>query len=82
MTKEDFARQMRKNFDDAWDLAGHGVGWTWPNGVFHLPPLRLDHLFMSRDLTVTEIHVGTGANSDHRPLIAEIAPRQGGRLCP
>lgn len=76
-----FVRQMRGVMDDAWDLAGSGPGHTWPNGVFTLPPLRLDHLYLSRDLTVTGIRIGVGANSDHRPLIATIAPRAGGRLC-
>ena len=77
-----FVRHMHGVLDDAWELAGRGPGHTWPNGVFFLPPLRLDHLYLSRDLTVTQIRVGTGAHSDHRPLIAEIAPRAGGRLCP
>lgn len=76
-----FVRHMHGVLDDAWDLAGRGPGQTWPNGVFFLPPLRLDHLYLSRDLTVTSIRIGTGAHSDHRPLIAEIAPREGGRLC-
>lgn len=77
-----FVRQMRDVMDDAWDLAGEGPGHTWPNGVFPLPPLRLDHLYLSRDLTVSEISIGVGAGSDHRPLLATLAPRAGGRLCP
>jgi endonuclease/exonuclease/phosphatase (EEP) superfamily protein YafD len=61
--------------DDAWDLAGQGFGFTWPNGVFPLPSARLDHVIVSRDLTVTSIGVGTGAGSDHRPLRVEVAER-------
>lgn len=76
-----FVRDMRDVMDDAWELAGQGPGDTWPNGVFKLPSLRLDHLYLSKDLTVTEIRLGTGANSDHRPLIATVAPREGGALC-
>ncbi|MES2642869.1 MAG: endonuclease/exonuclease/phosphatase family protein [Myxococcota bacterium] len=61
--------------DDAWDLAGQGFGFTWPNGVFPLPSARLDHVIVSRDLTVTSIRVGTGAGSDHRPLRVEVSER-------
>jgi len=61
--------------DDAWDLAGRGFGFTWPNGVFPLPPSRLDHLIVSRDLTVMAIAVGRGEGSDHRPLRVEVAAR-------
>ena len=81
-SRSGFSRKARRLVDDAWELAGSGPGYSWPNGVFHLPPLRLDHLWMSRDLTVTDIRLGVGAHSDHRPLVAHLAPRAGGRLCP
>ncbi|MDP2306882.1 MAG: endonuclease/exonuclease/phosphatase family protein [Pseudomonadota bacterium] len=61
--------------DDAWELAGQGFGFTWPNGIFPLPSARLDHVLVSRDLTVRSIVVGTGAGSDHRPLRVEVAGR-------
>ncbi len=76
-----FAARARRAADDAWELAGRGPGTTWPNGVFPLPPMRLDHIYLSRDLTVEQIHIGTGSGSDHRPLRAVLAPRAGGRLC-
>lgn len=76
-----FSRRARNVADDAWELAGEGPGATWPNGVFTLPPLRLDHLWMTRELTVTTIRLGEGRSSDHRPLHARIAARAGGRLC-
>lgn len=77
-----FSRDMRRGFDDAWEIAGRGPGWTWPNGLFPVPPMRLDHLFLSPDLTITEIRLGEGAGSDHRPILATLAPRAGGALCP
>jgi endonuclease/exonuclease/phosphatase (EEP) superfamily protein YafD len=77
-----FHHRMLRTLNDAWNLAGAGYGATWPNGVFPLPPLRLDHIYLSPDLTVTAIRIGTGAHSDHRPLVAELAPRAGGGLCP
>ena len=70
-----FHARMDERFDDAWNLAGEGFGFTWPNGLFTLPPARLDHVYLSRDLTVTNIQVGTGTGSDHRPLLLEIAER-------
>lgn len=70
-----FHARMDERFDDAWNLAGDGFGFTWPNGLFALPPARLDHLYLSRDLTVTSIDVGRGVGSDHRPLFLEIAER-------
>jgi vancomycin resistance protein VanJ len=71
-----FAARMRSLSGDAWELAGSGFGFTWPNGMFALPSLRIDHLFVSPDLTVTRVDVGVGAGSDHRPLRAEIGRRR------
>ncbi|MDP2316245.1 MAG: endonuclease/exonuclease/phosphatase family protein [Pseudomonadota bacterium] len=70
-----FFRDIAGVADDAWDLAGHGFGFTWPNGIFPLPPTRLDHVIVSRDLTVTNVTVGIGDGSDHRPLRVEVAAR-------
>ena len=35
------------------------------------PGIRLDHIFLSKELTSTQSRTGTGAGSDHRPVIAE-----------
>ncbi|HXU02876.1 MAG TPA: endonuclease/exonuclease/phosphatase family protein [Polyangia bacterium] len=71
----DFATRMRDVADDAWEAGGRGFGFTWPNGMFQLPPIRLDHVFVSRDLGVLGARVGVGAGSDHRPVVADIARR-------
>lgn len=71
-----FHSQIGEQFDDAWDLAGDGLGHTWPNGLFNLPPARLDHVYMTRELTVTDVQVGTGTGSDHRPIIVDLAWRR------
>lgn len=71
----DFATRMRDLADDAWESGGRGFGFTWPNGMFSLPPIRLDHVFVSRDLGVLAVRVGDGAGSDHRPVLADIARR-------
>ena len=61
--------------DDAWDTGGRGFGFTWPNGMFPYPPIRLDHVFVSRDLGVRSARVGEGVGSDHRPVVADVARR-------
>ena len=40
--------------DDAWETSarGFGPGFTWPNGLFPCPPIRIDHIFVSHDLGV------------------------------
>lgn len=76
-----FHRRVTRFMDDAWGLLHFGGGATWPNGVFPLPPLRLDHVYLTRDLTVTDVQIGVGAHSDHRPLTVELRPRAGGPLC-
>jgi endonuclease/exonuclease/phosphatase (EEP) superfamily protein YafD len=71
----DFATRMRDLADDAWEAGGRGFGFTWPNGMFQIPPIRLDHIFVSRDLGVLAAQVGEGAGSDHRPVVADVARR-------
>jgi len=73
-----FSSRMREHAADAWELAGTGYGHTAPNGMFPLPPTRLDHIFLSRDLTPVSVSVGSGQGSDHRPLIADVAVRTAG----
>ena len=70
-----FAARMRRLSDDAWEAAGSGFGFTWPNGMFTLPPMRLDHVFVSPDLSVLRATLGVGLGSDHRPIIADVARR-------
>jgi endonuclease/exonuclease/phosphatase (EEP) superfamily protein YafD len=71
----DFATRMRDLADDAWEMGGRGFGFTWPNGVFSFPPIRLDHVFLSHDFGVRAVRVGDGAGSDHRPVVADVARR-------
>ena len=51
-----------------------GRGWatTFPNGVFLLPPIRLDHALLSPDLGCARISEGSGFGSDHQPLILDL----------
>ena len=55
-----------------------GRGWavTWPNGSGLMPPIRLDHAFLSPELACLSITEGQGIGSDHKPLIVDVALRR------
>lgn len=57
----------------AHESVGRGLATTWPNGTRALPPMRLDHVLVSRDVAVRSVREGIGEGSDHRPVIAELA---------
>jgi len=50
-------------------LCGRGYAITFPNGVFKVPPVRLDHVLLSKGIQCNSIREGVGRGSDHRPLI-------------
>ncbi len=58
---------------DAHDALGRGLATTWPNGLFILPPLRLDHVLVSPELRPVAVREGVGAGSDHQPVIVDLA---------
>jgi endonuclease/exonuclease/phosphatase (EEP) superfamily protein YafD len=60
---------------DAFELAGMGRGSTWPvnpTWLQWLPGVRIDHVFVSPQLTCTAFTVGGFDGSDHLPIIAEV----------
>ena len=67
----------RRGLTDSHQLAGRGRGTTWPVlGFFRwLPGLRLDHIFLSSELTSLRSVTGIGQGSDHRPVLAQIGLR-------
>jgi vancomycin resistance protein VanJ len=70
-----FADELdRLGLSDAHRISGWGRGTTWPVlGFFRfLPGLRLDHVFLSRELTSTSSRTGIGRGSDHRPVVVEV----------
>ncbi|MBU0616769.1 MAG: endonuclease/exonuclease/phosphatase family protein [Planctomycetes bacterium] len=70
-----FADELaRLGLIDAHRISGWGRGSTWPVlGFFrYVPGVRIDHVFLSRELTSTSSRTGIGHGSDHRPVIAEI----------
>lgn len=50
-------------------LCGRGYAITFPNGVFKVPPIRLDHVLLSKGIQCNCIREGIGRGSDHVPLI-------------
>jgi endonuclease/exonuclease/phosphatase (EEP) superfamily protein YafD len=66
----------RVGLTDAWEQRGVGIGATWPVIGFMrylpVPGLRLDHVFVSRDLAVDRVGVGVGRHSDHRPIRVDV----------
>jgi len=58
--------------------ADRGRGWavTWPNGLMALPPIRIDHAFLSPEVECLKIVEGEGRGSDHKPLILEVRLRE------
>jgi endonuclease/exonuclease/phosphatase (EEP) superfamily protein YafD len=74
-----FADELaRLGLIDAHRSGGRGRGATWPVLSFfrYLPGIRLDHVFLSKELTSTRSWTGVGHGSDHRPVIAEIGFRR------
>jgi endonuclease/exonuclease/phosphatase (EEP) superfamily protein YafD len=76
-TTANFAALRGAGMSDTHDLAGNGRGSTWRYralGLTHrLPGFRIDHVFVSPQLTCTNAQVVDVSGSDHRPIIADIA---------
>lgn len=67
-----YRRLLRAGLRDAHAEVGRGWAWTWPNGVFPLPPLRLDHVLVNAPLRALAVREGEGRGSDHRPVVADL----------
>ena len=61
---------------DAFALAGHGRGPTWPvkpRWAAWLPGVRIDHVYLSAGLTCTRYQTAGYTGSDHLPIVADVA---------
>ncbi len=58
---------------DTFSSDGRGWGYTYGHKIGRgLAFLRIDHILVSPDIGVVGSTVGTGAASDHRPVIADL----------
>ncbi|HEY5014064.1 MAG TPA: endonuclease/exonuclease/phosphatase family protein [Acidimicrobiia bacterium] len=60
-------------FREAHEAVGRSLATTWPNGQHHLPPLRLDHVFVDPPIVPLRATEGRGTGSDHRPIVVDLA---------
>jgi endonuclease/exonuclease/phosphatase (EEP) superfamily protein YafD len=68
-----FAQLRGLGLREAHEAVGRSWATTWPNGQRHLPPLRLDHVFVDPQVVPVAAREGTGTGSDHRPIIVDLA---------
>jgi len=63
-------QRLSETFDDSWERAGQGPGWTYPADQ---PRRRIDYVWLSRaaPLEVVGARVLESDASDHRPLVVE-----------
>ena len=57
------------------EMLGHGLAFTWPNGMYHVPPIRIDHVLVAGPVAPLAVREGKGAGSDHRPVIVDLSVR-------
>ena len=62
-------RSISANYQDAFQLEGHGLGATYH---FNRLPLRIDFIFVDPKLEVLDFETFGGSQSDHLPIIADI----------
>lgn len=56
-------------FDDAWDLAGEGDGFTFRSTA---PEKRIDYILVTPGIDVTRAEVPSTEASDHLPVVADL----------
>jgi endonuclease/exonuclease/phosphatase (EEP) superfamily protein YafD len=66
---------IRGGLQSAHEAVSRGYATTWPNGLYWLPPIRIDHAFVSAEVECVSIAEGQGRGSDHRPLILDVRVR-------
>ena len=69
---EPYRRLISAGLYDAHRDRGRGYASTFPNGLFPLPPIRIDHALLSNPIRCLNIQEGLGNGSDHRPLIIDL----------
>ena len=70
-------RLVASGYRDAAAAAGSGLAGTWPSDG-PLPPVAIDHVLVPASWRVTRVEVLDLPGSDHRAVLAELAPPAGG----
>jgi len=70
-------RTLTTVFEDAWHVAGTGLGHTWRHwGPLTLPIARIDYVLYTPPLTATGARLGRADGvSDHRPVVVTLGWR-------
>lgn len=67
-----YRRLKAAGLRDAHAEVGRASARTWPNGLFPLPSLRLDHVLVSEEVAVVDVWEGPANGSDHAPVYADL----------
>jgi endonuclease/exonuclease/phosphatase (EEP) superfamily protein YafD len=70
-----FKRLKAAGLRSAHEDRGRGYVTTWPNGLWNVPPIRIDHAFLSPEVECVNISEELGSGSDHKPLIVDVRVR-------
>ncbi|MEO5771746.1 MAG: hypothetical protein ABIQ29_06725, partial [Burkholderiaceae bacterium] len=58
---------------NAFSLAGRGYGYSYGHSLrWGYDFLRIDHIYVSRDIDVIDSFVAAGDASEHRPVVADL----------
>ena len=68
-----YRRLVSGRMRGAHEDRGRGLATTWPNGVFSVPSVRLDHVLLSPEVACLRVWEGEGRGSDHRPVLLDVA---------
>lgn len=73
-TDESLGRLRRAGLANAHDHAGFGRACTWHDvgWMNYMPSVRIDHVYVSRDLACDRWERANSIGSDHRPIFARI----------
>ncbi len=70
--ESDTYRMMTDLVNDAWLAAGDGPGYTFPSDS---PDRRIDYIFHTSGVHVSDAWVPESQASDHRPVVVEVSLR-------
>ena len=63
-------QKIAKLLDNAFAKSGNGLGISYSQKGF---PVRIDHIFVSKDLATSSTHIdGNIKSSDHRPIVTRV----------